>query len=71
VKVIVRSLIVVALLVSARIAYGLPFGELTTLSRSIPGPITESGMLALLGVAMLIFARSARRRTTTTHSQHF
>jgi hypothetical protein len=55
-------MVALALLVSSQIAYGMPFGELTSAPPRMPGGITESTTLLLLGVAMLLFARTAKRR---------
>ena len=63
-KVMTGLIVALVLLVSSQIAYGMPFGELTSVPPKLPAMLTESTTLLFLGVAMLLFARSARRRSS-------
>ena len=67
-KGIVRSLVAIVLLVSAPFAYGMPFDGLMKVPPAVRGPLSESATLAFVGVAMLVVARRARRRSTEDSS---
>ena len=68
VKAVMRAVVAGVVLVSAQLAYGMPLGGAATARPSELSTLPESVTMALLGLAMLLVARGARRRPPVSAS---
>lgn len=61
---VILALLAVVFLVPTQLTSGVPLGWDVSLAHSIPAPqLSEPATLVLLGLGMILFARSARRPT--------